>query len=294
MPTRSFPKTLYKYRAFNVNTLRMLTEAEVYYADPTEFNDPLDSSPSIQIDTDTASLEDLLNRMLIQVSGEQNALRVLREHRYMTTQYGDIMVDPVAKDYYTRRLADNVLVLLRKEIGTRGILSLAEKWNCPLMWSHYADHHRGLCIGYDMTDHACDELQPVDYHKARSVKVSELIKWKVERSASTEQTILETYFLAKAPQWRYEREWRDVSNQIGPSSAPARISAVHFGLRCDPSVITTTVELHARVDHPVKFYFVQADENTFRLRRRPVDVDEIKENGLRSSALLEFRDVFTL
>lgn len=291
MPPGFLPKRLYKYRAFNVNTLRMLTEAEVYYADPTAFNDPLDSKPSLQLDTDLPALEDLLCRMIIQVSGPERAQQALLKHRLMS-RFGDHVVDSEAATYYTNALAADVLNLLREEVGQRGILSLAQRWNCPLMWSHYADEHRGLCIEYDMEDHAFDRIQPVDYRKPRGVKVSELIEWKVKRSDAAEQSIIATYFLAKAPQWRYEREWREVDECAGPKSAPARISAVYFGLRCDASVKTAIVKLHAQAEHPVKFYSVQVEDNGFRLKRALVDVGEIARAGLKSSAQLDLRDGF--
>jgi hypothetical protein len=38
---RPLPKRLYKYRSFNINSLRLLTEGEIYYSNPRAFNDPL-------------------------------------------------------------------------------------------------------------------------------------------------------------------------------------------------------------------------------------------------------------
>jgi hypothetical protein len=59
------PKRLYKYRSFNVNSLRSLTEAETYYSNPRAFNDPLDCDPPIEVDVDRASLEHLCYKMLL-------------------------------------------------------------------------------------------------------------------------------------------------------------------------------------------------------------------------------------
>ena len=170
------PKHLYKYRAFNVNTLRLLDLAEVYYADPRGFNDPLDCDPSIQVDTDIASLEKLLYRMLVKIQGKDSALREMNNHRYMCTEYGDYKTDAKTAAYYTRRLAADVDGLLKAELGKRGVLSLAAKWDCPLMWSHYADEHRGLCIEYDTTDTVFNGLSPVSYSSPRAVRVSDLIR----------------------------------------------------------------------------------------------------------------------
>src|SRR3546814_3862280 len=39
----------------------------------------------------------------------------------------------------------------RKEFGERrGMLCFSRGWRNPFQWSHYADHHRGLCLGFDV------------------------------------------------------------------------------------------------------------------------------------------------
>src|SRR5207302_6745181 len=139
MAKSKLPRTLYKYRTFNVNTLRLLSQAEVYYASPAKFNDPLDCRPTVQVDADRSSLEKLYYKMLIVAHGKERALREIRNHRYMSTEYGDYQVDPETEAYYMRMLASNIKKLLYDEIGRRGVLSMAERWNCPLMWSHDAD-----------------------------------------------------------------------------------------------------------------------------------------------------------
>lgn len=286
------PRFLYKYRAFNVNTLRLLDQAEVYYANPNAFNDPLDSNPTVHVDTDLPSLEGLLFKMLEATEGKGRATQEINNHRYMSIEYGDYKTDPETAAYYTRRLATHVDRLLNRELGSHGVLSLAKKWDCPLMWSHYADEHRGLCIQYDMTDAAFTDLRAVSYKSQRAVRVSDLLDWKVKGSSSAREQIANTFFFAKAPQWRYEHEWRDLGASIGPSSAPARVSAILFGLRCDYSVITAIVRLYANSNYAVKFYSIHPLDGSFRLKRYSVDTEEIEATGVRTPAALEFRDVF--
>ena len=290
MSVRNIPKALYKYRAFNVNTLRMLSEAEIYYADPTRFNDPLDSNPALQIDVDVPQLEDLLHRMIFQRYGQHRADQEVNMHRLCASRYGNISGNAKARTSYLNELGENVLHCLRREIGSKGVLSLAEKWNCPLMWSHYADEHRGVCIEYDLTDHAFDNLEPVNYRAGRSIRASQLIDWKVKRSKSAEGDIMNTYFLAKAPSWRYEKEWREIDDQTGTKSSSANVSAVYFGLRCDPAIISAIVKIHVRTERSVKFYSVRVNEDSFQLKRRIVDSKDILAIGFKTSAKLEFRD----
>ena len=35
---------------------------------------------------------------------------------------------------------------------THGILCFSESWKNPVQWAHYADKHRGLCLGFDVPD----------------------------------------------------------------------------------------------------------------------------------------------
>lgn len=54
----------------------------------------------------------------------------------------------------------------------RGLLCFSTKWKNPVMWSHYADKHRGLCLGFDVAD---ESLAPVSYSGKRlAVEVEQL------------------------------------------------------------------------------------------------------------------------
>lgn len=89
-----------------------------------------------------------------------------------------------------------------------GILSLSELWNNSAMWSHYADRHTGVCIGFDSSApifrtqlergikpvgkvHYLRERLPVDYATCRDVPPD--------------------LFFRKSLDWDYECEWRSVA-----------------------------------------------------------------------------------
>lgn len=228
------PNKLYKYRAFDVNLLRLLCNDEVYYANPDRFNDPLDCQPTLKIDNDRDSLEKLCRAM----SREQKD--PIEYHRYMASEHGNFEND--AENYYKYLLAEDVRQSLFGEFAQMGVLSLATNWDCPLMWSHYANNHHGICIEYDSTDAEFRNLAPVEYERGRSIKTSDLISWKIKGCEKANQQVYETYFLSKSSHWNYEREWRDVHVSCGRHPCPARISAIYFGLRCDEAVKTSLVK----------------------------------------------------
>jgi Protein of unknown function (DUF2971) len=283
MGRSSTPRRLYKYRAFNANTLRLLNQAEMYHANPAYFNDPLDCRPIITVDTDLKILERLCYRMLVLDRGKDAALACMQNHRYMSTQHGDYKRDPDATLCYTGDLKREVRDLVYSEMRERGVLSLAMRWNCPLMWSHYADEHRGLCIEYHTKNHHCEALLPVNYNTPGAITVSDLYRWKVEKSADAGRAIREAFFYAKAREWRYEREWRDVGAKVGARESTFKsISAVYFGMKCDPAVSTAVVMLFSSAKTPIKFFKLYREDSSFKLKRSEIDTSEVEACGLRT------------
>ena len=50
----------------------------------------------------------------------------------------------------------DALIHARKEFsdGGVGLLCFSFKWSNPLLWAHYADKHKGICLGFDLPDNA--------------------------------------------------------------------------------------------------------------------------------------------
>jgi len=259
MSPRSIPPKLYKYRRFDVFCLRLLTQAEVSYSDPRTFKD--------------------------------QAKNEINNYRYLSTEYGDFRTEPDVEGYLKRMVADRIKAELAQELGSRGVLSLSECWDSVLMWSHYADNHRGICIEFDTTELPHPNLKAVDYRAPRRVRASDLFEWKLRHSVDAERRVRDTYFFAKAGPWRYEREWREVEEKSGIREAGFRVTGIHFGLQCDAAVIQSVVKLLAD-DSDVALYSIYPLDDSFRIKRRPVDRDEIGSYGLRAPATIEFKDVF--
>jgi len=308
------PKKLYKYRVFNIHTLRLLTESNIYYAKPNQLNDPLDCKPTLEIDADSSEIEKLFYKMLKEThdkkveamhdeysktlkiiknnlsktnNGKEFALGQIYHHRHYAEEYGKYDDNSHGEEYYNHRLASIIKDVLYEQIGEKGVLSLCAKWNCPLMWSHYADEHRGICVEYDMTDHDCKNIKAVKYDQPISIKVSDIIAWK-NHSIQAEDRILDIFFYSKAPQWHYEEEWRDIK-EVGECSAPFKISAIYFGLCCDVSIKTTIIKLFAGSE--VKFYEVITTNNNFDLQYQETDTDYYLACGLKEPNFILLRDL---
>ena len=109
--------------------------------------------------------------------------------------------------------------------------------------------------------------------------------------AEAKERVLNTYFYAKATPWRYERGWRDLRDTNGIAPHEFRVTAIRFGLRCDPAVVQSVVKLLAS-DRDVVLYNIYPLNDSFRLKRCRADRDVIESYGLRTPAAIEFKDSF--
>ena len=126
--------------------------------------------------------------------------------------------------------------------------SLAESPCNRLMWSHYADNHRGLCIEYDFS--AFDPFSggvifaPVIYSPKRPQVPEKLLN-----DVATDQLDRQDYrfltstLFTKDSVWQYESEWQIVKGvHVGTQASSLHIelemppiSAVYFGASIDDS-----------------------------------------------------------
>jgi len=114
--------------------------------------------------------------------------------------------------------------LLQPGEGVR-VLSFTDDPAHPLMWAHYADAHRGICLGFRRD--ALGAVARVRYPQRVPRLGSDL-------SAERRRDIA---FLTKRAPWAYEREWRlvDTEGQDNPMNyltlGRAAIRQVIFGDR---------------------------------------------------------------
>jgi hypothetical protein len=99
-----------------------------------------------------------------------------------------------------------------------GILCFSREWNNPVLWSHYADKHRGICLGFE-TD---DEIpMPVDYTADRPVLPDSLPE---EMREGFALQMLSTKF----KDWSYENEVR-IYIRLNPTEEKDGLYYTDFG-----------------------------------------------------------------
>lgn len=122
-----------------------------------------------------------------------------------------------------------------------------------LMWSHYADGHKGFCIEYDFKSISKDLLPlPVIYSQKRP-----LIPWEMALNQSDEtksKCIFQMIIglLTKDKEWEYEDEWRLLLSSSEDSNIKIPISAVYLGAEINEENKNRIVEICNQKSIPVK------------------------------------------
>jgi|GEM_PF-385534 len=135
----------------------------------------------------------------------QYGLAAIRDKRIKISLY-DSLNDPfdflgIATSNREQRAALNKI---RKELGKmNGIICLSETWKQPLMWGHYAEAHKGVCLGFRVR---AGHYEKIKYYKERP-SLQSFGKSKVEDLSEADR---EEISIRKFEQWEYEREWRRV------------------------------------------------------------------------------------
>lgn len=104
---------------------------------------------------------------------------------------------------------------------TIGVLCFSRRWNNPVLWSHYADKHRGLCLGFDIPDQHAKKVRYVDRR----------LKADIEHDNPSDDANSPGYKLVitKHSHWKYEAEVR----LIIPLKHAQRDGSNYFVSYCD-------------------------------------------------------------
>ena len=84
---------------------------------------------------------------------------------------------------------------------TTGMLCFSRTWKNPVQWSHYADRHFGICLGFEVP---ARQLRPVKYRTTRIRP--ELLRMIFHQEY--QESFMEDVLSSKFSHWRYEQEMR--------------------------------------------------------------------------------------
>jgi hypothetical protein len=197
----------YKYRSINKNLIDSLVNSTLYFASRDKLNDPFDSRVDI-----AQLIENLLNEEID---------------------------DEKKKELESIKSQNEFFIDFENGYKDFGICSLSMEADNTLMWSHYADEHRGVALYFDMPESFLnnpDEILGVSSVKYEDNTIS---NWLLENAHNFEKDhfefvtkLLKIVLTAKSPAWHYEKEGRIIRPKAGVYEIPRDIlKGIVFGLR---------------------------------------------------------------
>lgn len=306
---------LYKYRQFSDLTVSLLIADQLFFANPGTFNDPLDVKPSLDIDLNADELKGVLRCLVEQrIHAETSAALKTIKYRDQETfnhikihsrQQADEVIagidydasNPCYEEFnpeYT--INDITLSLLGSRIEDelcrrydKGIVSFAGRSECSLMWSHYGDQHKGVCLGYSAPNGAGQDLYEVTYGGERLLKASTVAAM-LDGDAAAGCQVDQVVLSQKGQEWSYEDEWRLIGLQ-GVHASPLELKEVVFGMRCPHEIRYVIVKALADLPWHPEFYEICGHHKTFQISRYKFCVDELISSFPRS--MLALRKTFS-
>jgi hypothetical protein len=129
----------------------------------------------------------------------------------------DKMNDPMEGSYRPSTMHkehpkyDVVMDLLFNQKMSIGICSLSETCNNEIMWAHYADQFKGICIEYSTRRLLGAFPENVDLVRLHYSESEQRISSRIPEADRTAKKLLSS----KNFKWLYEREWRLLSPSPG-------------------------------------------------------------------------------
>ncbi len=216
----------YKFRPINKYLIDSIVSSSLYFPLPRNLNDPFDCRLDF-----SKSCHEIANKL----DNERSALfREMAEH------------EPIKHN-------------LRKGCEELGVCSFSLAKNETLLWSHYADNHRGCCIEYAFPESFLkDEIDDSKIMGVAKVAYDEnpLSKWL--DNITLAQMEMETLWpqltslllTQKSPSWEYENEFRVIRFHSGFLEIPqSYIRNIIFGMQTS----TRDIDLIKKIAHSLEY-----------------------------------------
>ena len=215
---------LYMYKPPNCYTLDILRKCRLWAAKPEQFNDPFDCDLEIE----KYITEEGFLKALCQEYGERD------QWPPNIVQYVDSNFDADGKFIPEEwdRIQMETQQFIQKNKNS-GVLCLSEGYNSILMWSHYAEKHKGVCFEFSRAADNClgniGICSPVQYY--RLYPIIDLEQLLINRDGRTIGLMMKT----KSEEWAYEKEWRLITEEDGNKEClwPGPISRVILGIKIE-------------------------------------------------------------
>ena len=278
------PKFLYRYCAINNFSLNSLFTNTIFVSDPSKFNDPYDSTFALTYNLGKQLLDDAASAFDKSSKYYENYKQLFDGN---LSEKDELCRYEIYRNFCDAGSLGGILLdqhqKAKEFVRNRSVACLSAleptQPKAILMWSHYAEQHKGICLAYNKSklESALNNtnvkfiLEPVVYKSNRNIyeKIPDSIGYDF---GSIERFLLDSLF-RKANFWRYEKEYRLVAESAPQSiDCAGALEKIYFGTRT-PSVDMDTIFSFAFYN---KISLVKTDIDYEKYRIKKLKEFEIK------------------
>ncbi|MBB6110286.1 hypothetical protein HDF23_003042 [Mucilaginibacter lappiensis] len=217
-PEKTKNRYVFKYVPVNLNLIKLLVNNELWFSDPRYFNDPFDTRYSIDADPKDEEILSFYYKEAQKLTGNEGLVLsdfIKTFHMPDKQQF----LDDLEYHHYINTIASQY-----------GICCFSEKHGDHLMWSHYADNTKGVCLVFDIKI-----IPEPNFYVFSGSKVkyrNAIIKKFYDGSPYMDTTEI---IYSKYKNWKYEHEIRELSSfELGNANRtisfdPKCLTGIIFG-----------------------------------------------------------------
>ncbi|VVC82429.1 DUF2971 domain-containing protein [Sideroxydans sp. CL21] len=210
----------FKFKPVNKYLIESLVKPSLYFPTPDKVNDPFDCRLDIR-------------------KSFQRAAEVatgMRRNSLLAALNSGILLEMFSGQFH--------------EIGVCSFSLLEGSFDEPLLWSHYADSHKGVCLLYRFPEAFLDDPKKIIGVDRVQYGTNVLTDWLVNSDVQPSEGddfvtgLIRTYLTSKNKPWEYEKEARIIRPTHGALDIPhGFLEQVCFGLQTPKEDIDLVTKL---------------------------------------------------
>jgi Protein of unknown function (DUF2971) len=244
----TLPSAVFKYQPVRDYVLDSIAASTVHFSSPQDFNDPFDCT--ISVDFDDISLDEALE---LRAKLQDDSIRYTGREDDFSWMSPEEVRDRVTA--ISRKLFDDEK---QRFVKTCGVSCFTEVNDSLLMWAHYADGYKGICL--EFRPEIIKRLWPVKY-AVHFPKFS-----LVRLFARNDPTQIGELYCVKSEHWSYEREWRAICSRAKYNHVfSGAIKAIYLGTGISDENRERVFEAANASQEQIEIWEARKGEREFRL-----------------------------
>ncbi|HRI21631.1 MAG TPA: DUF2971 domain-containing protein [Panacibacter sp.] len=260
-------KIIYKYFRVNSFLYDTLLSNQLYFSSFHQFNDPYDSYMTF---FDKVTNDDF---------------KIYLDHFHATQEIKDkyLKVFNSKPEEFIKPFID----AYKGWIDYHGICCFTKSKNNILLWSHYADSHKGVCLGFDY------DLIIKKFPQFDEVEYSDKPFYFDFRNPA--DSIAKT-ILRKSTEWKYEEEIRFIMERSRCVNFPQdALLEINFGTRCNKREMMNIQHVISKLNYPnCTFKSSIINSKEYSVEFEDCNIDELRKTILMESIEIRYKHTLDL